>query len=129
MQTKTVKINGVDLTSKFTRYGYSVSYEKVTGSNSGFMLDGSYVEDVLRWRAVVSLTVMPLNETELSYLLNYILPNTYIRLYYFDPQNNGYRENYFVFDGQPMTFRGQGADGNSYWTGYALTLKEARREA
>ena len=127
MIAKDFRINDVVVSSLFTRYGYSVSYEKVTGPNSGFMQDGSYVEDVLRWRAVVSLKVIPLNETQLSFLLNTILPSTYIRLYYFDPMNNDYREEYFTIEGQPMTFRGQGADGNNYWTGYALTLKEARR--
>lgn len=129
MEAKTIKINGVDLTDKFTRYGYSVSYEKVTGRNSGFMLDGSYVDDVLRWRENVTLPTMPLNENDMAALLNQLIPNTYVRLYYYSPQNKAYREEYFVFDGFTLNFRGMGADGNFYWTGPALVFKEARRSA
>lgn len=127
MQIKTFKINGFDATIKFTPYGYSVSYEKVTGSNSGFMLDGSYVEDVYRWRENVAVPTMPLSEDDLHELLNMLIPNTYIRLYYFSPLNKAYREEYFVYDGFTENFRGMGADGKFYWTGPALVFKEARR--
>ena len=129
MQRKTIKINGFDATQRFTPYGYSVSYEKITGNNSGFMLDGSYVEDVRRWRENVGIPSMPLSEEDLFDLLNRLIPNTYIRLYYFSPLNKAYREEYFVYDGFTETFRGMGADGKSYWTGPALVFKEARREA
>ena len=82
---KTIKINGVDFTDFFTPVGYKVKHKKITGPNSGYMLDGSYVEDVLAVKAIITCTCMPLSETQLSTLLTQLYGDA-LSVYFYDPQ-------------------------------------------
>lgn len=122
--SKTIKINGVDFTSMFTRYGYSVDYKPVYGNAGGLMKDGTYEDDELKINAVVSLPVFPLNENDLSILLNTLYRNKYVDLYYFDIKEKGYRETVFRRGGTKWNYKGHGTDSNEYWTGTALVLEE-----
>ena len=124
MNPKTIKINGIDITSYFTPAGYSVEYKKITGSNSGYMLDGSYTEDVLARKAVVVLPCMPLKEADLSALLSNIYQDDYVTVYFFDPQKQAYRTMEAIAGETEAKFRGAGGTGLSFWTGMIVTLTE-----
>ena len=75
--SKTIKINDVDFTSMFTPVGYAVGYKSIQGNNGGLMLDGSYTEDEIAQKAVISLPCMPLNSSNLSNLLSNIYGSVY----------------------------------------------------
>lgn len=122
--SKTIKMNGVDLTKMFTRYGYSVDYKPVYGNAGGLMKDGTYEDDELKINAVVTLPVFPLNEDDLSTLLNALYISKYVALYYYDPKEKGYREAVFRRGGTKWNYKGQSVDTNEYWTGQALSLEE-----
>lgn len=121
MAQKTIQINGTDYTAYFPPAGYEVSYEKVTGQNEGLMLDGSYEEDILAIKAVVSSPLMPLTEKQQGDILSDIMSDDYATVYYFDPRKNAYRSAVMRYEIGTTKHRGTGANGNEYWTG--LTVK------
>lgn len=119
---KRLKINGTDYSGYFTRTGYSVGYESVQGSNAGQMLDGTYTEDELKIRTVVTLNCMPLTQEQLSALLNEVYGRVYHMVEYFDPKTNGYREEEMRRHVTTQTYRGFGAGGDEYWTRTSVTF-------
>lgn len=121
---KTLKINRTDYTDYFTREGYRVSYSPVSGRNAGWMLDGTYTEDEMSLKAVITLTCWPLNETQLSTLLSEIYSYPYHEVYYFDPRAGAYRTIEARRAVSEQKYRGSGADGVQYWTGTVVTLTE-----
>lgn len=123
-EAKTIKINGKDCTDLFTPVGYGVQYKKIMGNNSGYMLDGSYTEDVLARKAVVVLSCMPLQEADLSALLSNIYQDDYVTVYFFDPQKQAYRTMEAVAGETEAKFRGAGGTGLLFWTGMIVTLTE-----
>lgn len=122
--SKIIKINGIDFTNMFTPYGYSVRYESIQGNNGGLMLDGSYTEDEIARKAVITLPVMPLKELDVSELLQAIYSDKYVSLYYFDPFAGSYLDITARRRESEQKYRGFGSDGNEYWTGPSLTLTE-----
>lgn len=120
---KTIMLNGIDYTDLFTPTGYTVSYKKIKGKNARLMLDGSYVEDVLAIKAVVTCFCMPTNEKRLSELL-IMLSETYLQVYFFDPKLNGYRTAEMMPSDPSQKFRGRGANALDYWTGTVVQLTE-----
>lgn len=62
-------INGVDYAKRINKFAYEVGYEKVLGKNSGTMKNGDYTEDLIRWRAVLTLTTNAMTAAEAKELL------------------------------------------------------------
>lgn len=120
---KTIKINNTDYTDAFTPTGLVVSYKKIRGNNSGYMLDGSYVDDVKAVKAVISATCMPTDERILSELLVEISA-TYVDLYYYDPRLMGYRTIKAMPSETEQAHRGRTCDNLERWTGTAITFTE-----
>lgn len=120
---KTIKINGIDYTDFFTPTGYSVSYQKIRGSNSGYMMDGSYTDDVLATKAVITGVCMPLNEARLSDFL-VAVADTYVDVYFYDPKLRTYRNAEMMPSDPAQKFRGTGSDLLDYWTGTVMTFTE-----
>ena len=120
---KTIAINGKDYSDIFTREGYIVSYIKRRGQNSGIMLDGSYTDDVLAVKAVVTCYCMPTNESQLQELLTAI-SETYVTLRYYDPKNGEYRTITAMPSDPQQKYKGFGGDMNEYWTGTVITFTE-----
>lgn len=88
------------------------------------MLDGSYVEDLLAVKAVVTLSGMPLQETDLSNLLQAIYAKGYVDVYYFDPRMRGYRSIVAIPEETEVVYRGEGGTGLTFWTGIQVSLTE-----
>lgn len=119
---KRIVINGTDYTDFFTKLGYTVQYESVQGNNAGLMLDGSYTEDELKVRAIVTLPCMPLNEEQLGEILREVYSSSYHRVEFFDPKSNGYKTEEMRRNVSRQKYRGRGADGVEYWTGTVITF-------
>lgn len=120
---KIIKINNKDYTDAFTPTGLVISYKKIRGNNSGYMLDGSYVDDVKAVKTVINATCMPTDERILSELLVEISA-TYVDLYYYDPRLMGYR-NIKAMPSEPQqTYRGQTCDNLERWTGTVIQFTE-----
>lgn len=120
---KQIKINNVDYTGFFTPTGYTVSYKKVRGPNSGYMLDGSYTDDVVAVKAVITTICMPLNETQLQKFLT-AASDTYVNVYFYDPRLGTYRTAEMMPSDTTQKFRGSGAGLVDYWTGTVVQFTE-----
>ena len=120
---KRITINGRDLTDAFTPTGYTVSYKKIRGTASGYMLDGSYTDDVLASKAVITHTLMPANEAVLSQVL-VAIADTYCNVNFYDPKVQAYRTAQMMPSEPQQKFRGTGSDSVDYWTGTVITFTE-----
>ena len=120
---KTIKINNVDFTAYFTPVGYKVTHKKIKGPNEGYMLDGSFTEDILAIKAVITCTCMPLTETQLNALLTQLYSGT-LNVYFFDPKTGDYRTAAMTCEPPESVDRGQGTNAAEYWTGVVLVLTE-----
>lgn len=121
--SKNIYINAEDYTDVFTPTGYTVSYIKRRGKNSMTMLDGTYIDDVLAIKAVVTCYCMPTNETQLQKLLTDI-SNPYVTVTFFDPRVKSYRIMTAIPSEPSQKFRGQGTNAIDYWTGTVITFTE-----
>lgn len=122
--SKLMKFNGVDVSNMLTPTGYIVEYESVQGENGGLMQDGSYIDDEIAIKTIIKAFFMPLNESDLSVVLNNLYSENYVSVYYFDPKTNGYRTITARRTVSSQKYRGKGADGKEYWTGTVVTLTE-----
>ncbi len=64
-----LKIDGKDYSDLVPNWGYKVGYKKVLGSNSCYTLDGTYHEDILAYKAQVSIELRPMTAAKLSELI------------------------------------------------------------
>lgn len=120
---KNIVINGINFTDLFTPTGYAVSYQKIKGKNARYMLDGSYMDDVLAVKAIVTCVCMPTSEEKLSQLLS-VLSETYVYVYYFDLRQNAYRTAEMMPSDPSQQYRGTGTNALDYWTGTVVKLTE-----
>lgn len=120
---KNIKFNDIDFTSYFTPTGYQVSYKKIKGPNEGYMLDGSFTDDVLAVKSVITLTCMPLSEEQLTTLLQQLYSDV-LNVYFFDPKIGDYRTCEMAFDPPVVRNRGRGTNEVEYWTGAILVMTE-----
>lgn len=123
---KSVMVNGLNITPLITPWGYTVSYRKIQGGNQGTMLDGSFLDDPLAYKATIFVTCMPLAEEDYSGLMNtlYDASMGYANVQFFDPRINDYRSAECTFTASSQKERGKGADGKIRWTGLSLTFEE-----
>lgn len=124
MEEKTIQINGTDYTNLFPKTGYTVGYTKVHGANEGTMLDGSYTEDTIAVKAVVSSPLMPLTSAQQNAFLSDLFSDDYATVYYFDPKKNAYRTAVMLYEVEAVKYRGIGGTGNEYWTGLAVKFTD-----
>ena len=124
MEEKTIQINGTDYTSYFPKRGYMVQYSKVHGANEGTMLDGSFTEDTIAIKAVVSSPLMPLTTDQQNAFLADLFSDDYATVYYFDPRKNAYRTAVMLYEVEAVKYRGVGGTGQEYWTGLSVTFTD-----
>ena len=67
---KTLIVDGVNYAPFLAKYGYTVGYNKVKGPNTCTTLDGKTHDDIIAEKAVVTVSLRPLNEDNLSIILN-----------------------------------------------------------
>ena len=120
---KEIKVNNIDCSSIFTRYGYSVTYKKIMGDASGDMLDGSTTEDVRAIRPVVTFGFMPVDEDKLSEFIASLYKNDYAQLYYFDLRERAYKTIETIYSDIQAGHRLTGTDGKDYWFASTITFE------
>ena len=121
---KEIRINNHDYTSLVTRYGYTVNYTKVDGGQGGTMLDGSTTVDVLAIKAVVTVPLMPLFESQLFEVISDALSSDYPTLYYYDPRTADYRAIETIMSEPEMRHVGQSITDAEIWLAGTLTFTE-----
>jgi hypothetical protein len=62
----TLLIDSVDFSSYLPKHGYTVLYTPVLGPNSCYTLDGSFHEDVLAYKALVTTELKPMTPEQLA---------------------------------------------------------------
>ncbi len=67
---KTLIVDGVNYSTFLAMYGYTVGYNKIIGPNTCTTLDGKTHDDIIAEKAVVTVSLRPLNEDNLSIVLN-----------------------------------------------------------
>ena len=120
---KTFKINGIDYTKYFSHRNWKLEYQPVTGSNSGKMLDGTIFDDEIKLNAVITLSCMPLDESQAATLLDELLRKVYPVVYYYDLRTGAYREVEMRRKISSATYWGT-CVGGDYWGGMTVTLTE-----
>lgn len=115
--------DGVDLSPSINKYGYSVSYFKRLGPNSGIMQDGSYQEDVLAYKARIQAETNDLYPDDLAALLQ-AFTKTYITLTYWDIRTNAERTAEFIPDISASRVAAYGLSGIYWLTSVVITLDE-----
>lgn len=121
---KEISINGVDCSSLFMRYGYTVNYKKVHGANGGTMLDGSTTEDVIAVKAVISLSFMPQTEEDLSAFMSSLYGSDYATVYYYDPKDGAYRTIEAIYSEMNVKHLMTNIYDNEMWHPGTMTLTE-----
>lgn len=120
---KEIKVNNIDCSLIFTRYGYSVTYKKIMGDASGDMLDGSTTEDIIAIRPVVTFGFMPVDEDKLSTFIASLYKNDYAQLYYFDLRERAYKTIEAIYSDVQAGHRLTGTDGKDYWFASTITFE------
>lgn len=82
---KTLNVDGVNYNTYMAKRGYSVGYNKVTGPNSCMTLDGVTHEDIIAEKAIVAVSLKPLNDDNLSVILN-VQSKKFVVVTYYDPK-------------------------------------------
>lgn len=57
-------INEKDYSALIDKYSYKIDYEIREGENSGCMLDGSWIRDILARKVVITASTVPVLETQ-----------------------------------------------------------------
>lgn len=117
------KINGIDFSAAFNSVGYSVTYEKREGTNGGQTQDGTLIEDILCWKAVIGLPCIDLEETVLAALLQACKVKD-ISFEYYDPSEQKSRLINASVEIGEATFLLEDCDGIRVYTGMAVTMRE-----
>ena len=120
---KDIKVNNIDCSSIFTRYGYSVTYKKIMGDAGGDMLDGSTTVDVIAVRPIVTFGFMPVAEDKLSAFIADLYKKDYAQVYYFDLCEREYKTIEAIYSDIQAGHRLTGTDGKDYWFASTITFE------
>ena len=112
---KDIWINGIKSTEIFGPSGYEVTYEKVTGPNSGTMQGGLEVEDVIAKRAVVTLPMMPITEEQASAFIGNVYGHQYATVKFFDLKTRDYITKSCIYEEIKSKHLLTSVDGHDYW--------------
>ena len=120
-----ISVNSRDISNIVTRYGYMVSYTRVDGGSGGTMLDGSTTVDVIAVKAIITVPLMPLMESQLNSLLDSLYANDYVTVTYYDPRANATRTIQCIMtEDVESKHAGQNAFSNEIWLSGVLTFTE-----
>lgn len=121
---KELIINGVDLSELCPEFGVEVNYKKVKGKAGGTMLDGSEIEDVIKNRAVITVSFLPWDEETQSAFLKKLYASRYAMVKYFDPVENEYREIEAIYSEPKTKFRFRDIHERDIWILSPMTFTQ-----
>lgn len=123
---KPIKINQVDVSEMFRKYGYYVEEIKVTGPNSGTMINGDEVEDILQIRDNIYLPLMPLTEQQNAALMSLLRESQYVTITYYSPTWCEVRTTECIREPATVKHLMQSPNGKEYFFGDAVLLRERK---
>ncbi|MFW5669498.1 MAG: hypothetical protein ACOCM4_09675 [Acetivibrio ethanolgignens] len=91
----TFKLNGNDYSFKINKHSLSISYTPVEGPNSGTMLDGTKVIDLMGYRTIININTNAMNQEDINAILAELL-NPYVEVTYYDPKDKAERTSTFI---------------------------------
>ena len=100
-----------------------MSYIKIEGKNGGTAQDGTMIEDVIAWKAVVNLPCIDIEEDLLSDLLSACMAES-VFLSYYDLSKKTVRTIDASVTIGEATFLLQDFDGVRVYTGMAISFRE-----
>lgn len=119
-------IDSVDYSSLLPRKGYTVAYKPVLGANSCYTLDGKFHDDVLKYKAIITVDLLPMTSTKLSEVATAIVNCKTAT--YFDTMTNSTvtREVKSTLDAASLVFN---TPNKAFWSntnrkGITLTIEE-----
>ena len=118
-------VNGIDFSKRINKFAYEVGYEKVLGNHSGFMKNGDYTEDLIKWRTVLTLTTNAMSAAEAKELLQALTANE-VAISYDDERSDTVRTVWCTVElGKNRIAMYE--NGKAVWSeGITIKLKEAR---
>ena len=118
-------IDDTDLSDAVAKYAYTVGYEPRIGENSGTMQDGTEREDVLGWKAVLTVACNDLPENRVVEILQKLTNKTTVSVTYLGLTNYfPTRTAEFHVRLAPVTPTLYNQYGRVWWRGLTLTLRE-----
>lgn len=124
MAKKRIKINGHEYTDWTPEAGYEAKTIVVTGGNAMTMANGARFKDEVALMSGISVPFLPLTDAQLAVLTQDLYTNTTCTVWFFDPDLNAYRTIIANRELSKRKHKGQGADGNDYWTPVVVTFEE-----
>lgn len=112
---KEIEINGIDTTDICGPAGYEVTYEKVIGPNSGIMMNGLEVEDVIAIRAVIKHPLLPTTEEKAAAFLENVYGSPYAQVRFYDLKSMSYKTVSCIYEEIQSRHLLTSIDGNDYW--------------
>lgn len=121
----TFRIGNADFSSWVNDRTYAVDYERQSGENAGFMLDGTEWLDTITVKAVITWDLNSITAERLATVLRVALQD-YVQVTYFDTLTNADRTATFIptISGQNYAFPRHGL--NYFRDGVQLTLRERK---
>ena len=121
----TFSINGIDFAKRINKFSYELGYEKVLGVNGGTMKNGDYTEDLIKWRAVLTLQTNAMTAEEAKSLLQALTGNEVVITY--DDERTGAVRTVWCTVKLGKTRVSHYENGRIIWKeGNMITLTEAR---
>lgn len=118
-----LKINGIDFSSYVEKNSYLVSYETREGNNGGMMLDGSWTNDIIAFKATVTFTIVGMTAARLAEITSACL-DQYVNLTYLDTRTNSQRTAQFMPSVGTATYAFARHGLDYFRNGMTLTFRE-----
>ena len=118
----TFKINNVDFSKYVASGGLKWSRNDIDSPNTGRTLDGLMHRGRVATKIRLDITCRPLTASELSTLLNAILPE-YVTVQYTDPMSGTVTKTMYS-NNNPASYLFQRPDGTEWWEGISFPLVE-----
>lgn len=120
----TFKINGVDFSDKVDVAGYTITPRKVTGSSTGYLLDGEHIADMIAKKTDLKVQIVATEQADTS-ALALACTGEYCQLVFNDPITNTTLDSTYEpqIDKLEMAIE-TNSEGKTYWYGFTITFTE-----
>lgn len=116
-------VEGRDLSQVINKYRYRVAYTRTLGKNGGTLLTGEEIIDVLRVRAVLTLSMNFLTDAEIEEALDLFTRDS-VEVVFYDPRERSERSATFIPDMSQATLGIMSEEKTLWRDGVTLTLRE-----
>lgn len=118
----TFKINNVDMTPYVAYGGFKWQRYDIDSPSTGRAMNGLMYRGRVATKIKLEITCRPLTATELSTVLNLILPE-YVTVTYTDPMYGSVTKTMYS-NNNPASYLVKKPNGDEYWSGISFPLVE-----